>query len=117
MLFRSGSEIEQDWRDKTGFATADEYMGSRPYKLSLGTTYSESTKSDELTVLWTQVAECIKTNSWKAIYAKTDAEYDQIVADMISQAKDYGYDECIAFQENEASLRKAAENEVKGTIK
>ena len=63
------------------------------------------------------VAECIKTNSWKAIYAKTDAEYDQIVADMISQAKDYGYDECIAFQENEASLRKAAENEVKGTIK
>lgn len=113
----ANSDIEQDWRDKTGFATADEYMGSRPYKLSLGTTYSESTKSDELTVLWTQVAECIKTNSWKAIYAKTDAEYDQIVADMISQAKDYGYDECIAFQENEASLRKAAENEVKGTIK
>ena len=113
----ANSDIEQDWRDKTGAATADEYMGSRPYKLSLGTTYSESTKSDELTVLWTQVAECIKTNSWKAIYAKTDAEYDQIVADMISQAKDYGYDECIAFQENEASLRKAAENEVKGTIK
>ena len=113
----ANSDIEQDWRDKTGAATADEYMGSRPYKLSLGTTYSESTKSDELTVLWTQVAECIKTNSWKAIYAKTDAEYDQIVADMISQAKDYGYDECIAFQENEASLRKAAENEVKETIK
>ena len=79
----ANSDIEQDWRDKTGFATADEYMGSRPYKLSLGTTYSESTKSDELTVLWTQVAECIKTNSWKAIYAKTDAEYDQIVADMM----------------------------------
>lgn len=82
--------------------------------------FAESTvekENDELTVLWTQVAECIKTNSWKAIYAKTDAEYDQIVADMISQAKDYGYDECIAFQENEASLRKAAENEVKGTIK
>ena len=46
-----------------------------------------------------------------------DKFMDQIVADMISQAKDYGYDECIAFQENEASLRKAAENEVKGTIK
>ena len=51
----ANSDIEQDWRDKTGAATADEYMGSRPYKLSLGTTYSESTKSDELTVLWTQL--------------------------------------------------------------
>ena len=56
-LAEASCSIEQDWRDKTGAATADEYMGSRPYKLSLGTTYSESTKSDELTVLWTQVAE------------------------------------------------------------
>ena len=54
-----------------------------------------------------------RTIPWKAIYASTDAEFDQIVADMISQANEYGYDQCVEFQENEAKLRAAAEDAVK----
>ena len=75
--------------------------------------YSAGTKSDELQVIWNQVATCIKDNSWKAIYANTDEEFDQIVADMISQANEYGYEQCVEFQENEAKLRAEAENAVK----
>jgi multiple sugar transport system substrate-binding protein/putative aldouronate transport system substrate-binding protein len=32
---------------------------------------------------------------------------------MISQANEYGYDQCVEFQENEAKLRAAAEDAVK----
>lgn len=107
------SEIEADWRNVTGSTTPDEYMGKTKYRLSPGTTYSGSPKPDDLMVLWNQVAECIKTNSWKAIYASSDEEYNKIVADMIAQANEYGYADCVAFQENEAKLRAACEDAVK----
>lgn len=107
------SEIEADWREVTGCKLADDRMEQTNYRLAPGTMYSAGVKSDELQVVWNQVATCIKENSWKAIYAKTDEEFDQIVADMISQANEYGYDQCVEFQENEAKLRAEAENAVK----
>ncbi|MGN1146786.1 MAG: extracellular solute-binding protein [Lachnospiraceae bacterium] len=109
----AGSDIEADWRAFTGCDTPDQFMGQRDYGLAPGTTYSNGVKSDELSVVWNQVAECIKSNSWKAIYAESDEEFDAIVADMISQADEYGYDECIAFQLEQAELRKAAEDAVR----
>lgn len=108
-----GSEIEADWREVTGCVTPDERLKQTDYIVSPGTTYSGGVRSDELQVVWNQVTTCIKDNSWKAIYAKSDAEFDQIVADMIAQADEYGYDQCVEFQENEAKLRAAAEDAVK----
>lgn len=112
-MTESGSEIETDWRNYTGFDTPDAYVANHGYNLSPTTMFSDSPKSDELQVIWTQVATCIKDNSWKAIYAKSDAEYDQIVADMIAQANEYGYAECVEFQQGEAVLRAEAENAAK----
>lgn len=108
-----GSDIEADWREFTGCVTPDERLKQTDYIVSPGTTYSGGVRSDELQVVWNQVTTCIKDNSWKAIYANTDAEFDQIVADMIAQADEYGYDQCVEFQENEAKLRAAAEDAVK----
>ena len=107
----AAGDIEQDWRDKTGADSIDEYMTSLPYMLSLGSMYSASTKSDELTVIWNQVGDCVKTNSWKAMFAKDDAEFDQIINDMVATAKSYGLDQCDEFQANEAKLRAAAEDQ------
>ncbi len=108
-----GSEIEADWREVTGCKTPDERLKQTNYIVSPGTTYSGGVKSDELQVVWNQVATCIKDNSWKAIYASTDEEFDAIVADMIAQANEYGYDQCVEFQENEVKIRAAAEDAVK----
>lgn len=109
----AGSEIEADWREYTGCDTPDERLGQTNYRLAPGTTYVAGVRSDELQVVWNQVATCIKDSSWKAIYASSDEEFDQIVADMIKQAEEYGYADCVAFQENEAKLRAAAEDAVK----
>lgn len=110
------SEIEADWRAVTGCNTPDERMDQTAYRLAPGTTYSAGVRSDELQVVWSQVQECVKTNSWKAIYAKDDAEFEQIVNNMISEAESYGYADCIAFQENEAKLRAAAEDAAMSAI-
>ncbi len=105
----AGSEIESSWREWAGADSADEYLRSGDYKVAPGTTYSAGTHSDELQVIWDQVTTCIKTYSWKAIYAESDEEYEAIVAEMIQQANDYGYDQCVEFQENEAKIRQEAE--------
>lgn len=104
--------IEQAWRDWSGCLTADEYLQKNNMKsVHIRSTYSALEKSQELQSTWSQVQKCIRDNSWKAIYAKTDAEYDQIVDNMISEAKAYGYDQCVEYQKNEAVRRKAAEDE------
>ena len=104
------SEIEADWREHNGTTTLDSLFDNWNYNLSPGTMYSATAKSDELTMVWNQVTDCVKNNSWKAIYAKSDDEFNTIVADMIAQADEYGYDQCVEFQENEAKLRAAAED-------
>ena len=110
----AGSDIEKAWRTWSGATTPDDYMSKGSYNMAPGTTYVGGVHSDDLQVEWDQVATCIKDNSWKAIYAKSDAEFDQIVADMTKQAEGYGYDDCVKFQQNEATLRAKAENEALG---
>jgi multiple sugar transport system substrate-binding protein/putative aldouronate transport system substrate-binding protein len=87
-------------------------MLSGHYLVSPGSAYVASTKSDELKTTWAQVTKCITDYSWKAVYASTDEEYDQIVAEMIQKAKDYGYQDCWDWSNDEAAIRKAAEDAV-----
>ena len=108
------STIEQDWRDWSKSVSFEDYMGKQKFNVAPASTYSAAPMDDELKVKWNQVATCIKTGSWKAIYAKDDAEFNKIVADMTAEAKSFGYDECNAFQEKEALRKKAAEDEAAG---
>jgi len=103
------SEIEQRWRDWAGATTPNRYMQLSNYRVSPGSLFTGAGVPDDLTMKWNQVAECIKNETWNAIYAKTDAEYDAIVAKMISDAKSYGYDDCIAHSLKQAEKRAAAE--------
>ena len=108
------ADIIKDWRNFTTFKDFDDYIGNNGFSVAPGTSYTTGTKSDELATTWNQVAECIKTYSWQAIYAATDAEYDSIVAEMKDQAYAYGYEECKAFYETEATLRAALAKAAKG---
>lgn len=107
------NDTEADWRAKTGAINADSYLTNKSYKIALGTTYSESRKSNELKVVWEQVKKALVDYSWKAMYAKTDKEFDIIVEQMIKTANDYGYDDCVKWSESEAATRKALEDIVR----
>lgn len=107
-------DILNDWRDRTGCYNAQEYMNTTNYKVSLATSYSESSKSDELEIIWEQVKNTIVTSSWNAIYAESDEEFDKIVADMTAKVKEYDPNgECLAWCENEAAIRCGLEDQVR----
>lgn len=104
------TDIQKKWQAWAGTNTADEYLASRQV-VNVKSTYTSTPKDQDLQAKWDQVKQCVRDGSWNAIYAKDDAEFDSIVAKMKDDAKAYGYDECVAFQTNEANLRKAAVEE------
>lgn len=106
------SDIEKDWRDKTGCTTINEYMKKGKYTVAPGTSFSKETQDTTLKTTWNQVTTEIKNSSWKAIYAKSDKKFDSVVASMKKSAKKYGYDKCVEWSRNQASRRKALEDAI-----
>lgn len=101
------TEILNKWREWSGYDTADEFLlATDRQSVSIQSMYSTTPRGSDLDVIWSQIQTCIKDGSWQAIFAKTDEEFDQIVADMTQKAKDYGYDQCVEYQQKEAENRK-----------
>lgn len=100
-------EIQKKWQTWAGTETADQYLASRQV-VNVKSTYTATPKSQELQATWDQVKMDVRDGSYKAIFAKSDEEFDKEVAAMIAAAKGHGYDDCVAYQTNEATLRKAA---------
>mgnify|MGYP005960218505 FL=1 len=108
------SDIEQDWRDKTGAKSITEYFENGSYTVAPGTSFTLESKDDELKTTWSQVTDEIKNGSWKAMYAKTDAQYDKIVKEMINNADKYGYAKCLKWAEEQAAIRHKLEQQATG---
>ena len=70
-------DIQQDWRDWSGVSLVDQYFEKvNKYTVMPDLPYSEAAKSDDLKVKWDQCAKSIRENSWRAIYAKADGEFN-----------------------------------------
>ncbi|MCD7859745.1 MAG: hypothetical protein LUH51_06180 [Firmicutes bacterium] len=108
-------DAEQDWRDYTDCVTIQEYMLSGNYTVDYPTTYSATEKSDELTLIWNEVTDCICTYSWQAIYASTDEEFNAIVSEMRGKAMQYGYQQCVAWCEQEVAIKDALQEPLRSS--
>ena len=98
-------EMEQDWRDYTGTLTTLDYMKARDCVVVPAIAYEEPEKSEALQKVWEQVANCIVTESWNAIYAPSEEEFAKIVDKMTAGANACGYDECMTWCRQEAERR------------
>lgn len=96
-------DIQQDWRDHTGYTLADQYMeNTTNYVIKPETTHSESSKDTQLTLTWKNVTNTIVTYTWRAIMAKNDGEFNFHVQTMRNLANQYGYADCVAWSQGEA---------------
>ena len=109
-LARIVRPIEHEWRNWSGFVKEDEYIRNNGSSVAIASTYSASRKDRELTTIWEQVTLAIREGSWRAIYANSDVEFNEIVAQMITDAKAFGYDQCVQWILPEVDARRNAEN-------
>lgn len=100
-------EAELDWRAFTGCTAIAEYLEQENYVVDVVTTYSATEQDAVLDSKWSQVATCITDYSWRAIYASTEEEFQQIVSEMYGKAMSYGYRDCVEYSKNEAAIKNA----------
>lgn len=112
-LATSAGPIEDDWREHVGFSTIEDYMKSGNYVVAPATTFTLASREGEFKTTWAAVTDVIVKYSWRALYAKDDAQFDQLVSEMIAEAKSYGYDQCIDWSLEQANLRHQLEEEVR----
>jgi len=94
-LMREVSDIEQAWRDWSGFVLEDDFIKNNGYSVFINSQYSANRQSRELRTIWEQVTLTIKEGSWRAIYAQSDEEFEAIVAQMTADAYAFGYQQCV----------------------
>lgn len=109
----ASNDIEQDWRDYFGVSSVQEYMEGTDYVVSPATTFAQASKTDDFKTTWSAVTDVIVTYSWRAIYANSDEEFDQIVAEMIEQAYAYDYESCVDWSLEQASARHELEEAIR----
>jgi ABC-type sugar transport system, periplasmic component len=109
-LAKAPNKMEENWRKAMGANTAKEWLeknGKIAVQKPIYTGQPYVQMPDDLQQKQGQVASVIKQYSWQLVYAKNDAEFEKLKAEMIDKAKGLGYDEVLAF--NIEQNRKAIE--------
>ncbi|MDR2542282.1 MAG: hypothetical protein LBC80_02390 [Treponema sp.] len=105
-LNRETNPARRAWQQWSGVRSDDELLETRNMKaVVIASDFVIGVRPPSLDQRWVQVSTAIKNASWRAIYANSDAEFDRIVAEMITQARAFGYDECIAWNREQARIR------------
>jgi len=108
-LSRVTNPAKKAWQAAMGVRTEDEYLEKGNFKsLVVASDYVKPKRDDELEQKYAQVSNAIKNGSWRAIYAENDAEFDKILNETINQAKAFGYDECVKWDQEQGKIRAAA---------
>ena len=107
------TDIQKDWQKHTGCEDLNDYFSKGRFAISPGSSYKKSAKDDDFQTVWKQVTDAIKTQSWIALYAKTDAEFKAAVEKMRKDTAGYGYEKCLEWSRNEAQTRKSLEDKEK----
>ncbi|MGI6689496.1 MAG: extracellular solute-binding protein [Christensenellales bacterium] len=102
------TKLQADWTAVTGYDRAiDKVLADGNY-----TTVPLATKligplPDDMQIIATQIGDVVKTQSWLAVYAENDEEFNTIVAEMIATANELGLEEIMAY--NQATWTAAME--------
>lgn len=102
------SKLDADWTAITGYARAvDQVLAGNNYTTVPLAVNLVGALPDEMQMIATQIGDVVKTQSWLAVYAKDEAEFNTIVSDMIVSAQELGLDELMEY--NVSAWNKAVE--------
>lgn len=101
-----------DMSAKTGrnILTPDDLLKGR-VSIGIASTFTKASRDAALDIKYKAVSTAIKTNTWLALMASTEDEYNQRVETLISEAKAAGLDECVKWDREQGAIRAAREKE------
>ena len=104
-------DTDAAWREYTGANGTQSYMSTVNYTMiSTVSSYSEPERLPDLELKWNQVKTAVVNGTWNAMYAKSDEEFESIVAKVRKDCDAYGYAECIDWCREQAATKFAMQN-------
>lgn len=106
---RNVTPIEKDWQDHMGAKNAFEYFKkNNMMAVNPGSGYAFPTETSDYTTIKNQVKEVIKEYSWKAIYAKDEADFNGLIKKMRDTSNGLGLEQLLAVDRETAEAQKQA---------
>ncbi|MFB9277138.1 extracellular solute-binding protein [Cohnella cellulosilytica] len=97
-ISRNPSKLTQDWQSTTGFKTQTEMLKAKNmYTLSTLAMKLVPTMPEEINAKVSRIADIVKTNSWLAVFAKNDEDFEKFVGEMASKAEGLGLQEVLEW--------------------
>lgn len=92
------TQMRRDWEKKYDAKDATDWM-AKNNKLVVSPSVSVSLPSDtpDISVIRNQVNQAVIDASWRMIFAKDDAEFDKMWAEMGTEVKGFGFDDLYKF--------------------
>jgi putative aldouronate transport system substrate-binding protein len=81
--------LTRDWREKMGARDDIDYLYSRNMAVEPSLAPME-TPPENIQILENRVGDVVKTLSWQMVFARNQAEFDRLFAQMVEQAKGIG---------------------------
>ncbi len=107
------NELDIDWQNHMGARNAaDFWQKTGRMCISMGTSYARPQDSNDIATMRLQIEKITKDYSWKAIYADSEEEFNNIIHEMRNTAIGLGYDEVVAVDLKVAAELKAARQEI-----
>lgn len=98
-LLRSSSQLTEEWRDANGGAinSMKKAINDGNVVKSTAAVTMVQPMSDDMAATYKQIGDAVKTHSWKAVYAKDEAEFEAIWDQMQADADGLGMQEYMTW--------------------
>ena len=107
--------LDKSWQDAMSAKTTLDYLTQHnAFVVAPGSPYVAPAEDAEISTLRSQCKSIIVETSWKMVFAKDEAEFNSLLADMQETVKGLGYDQVleydmkIAKEQNDARVAAAA---------
>lgn len=103
------SPLDEDWRAHMGANTTMEYVkNNNILMVAPGSGYTTPEEDSNITTVRGQCKAAVVDNSWKAIFAKDEAEFNKCLSDMRSTVDGLGYADVLKVDMQNAKDQDAA---------
>lgn len=98
VLSEDTSELVNEWREQMGADTTMDFLTENDeIAVAPGSGYSVPEEDSQITTLRGQIKAVIVENSWKMVFAKDEAEFNQYLKTMQDTANGLGFDQVLEY--------------------
>ena len=108
------TQMKKEWQTRFGAEEPADYMKKNNLLvISPNVSVSLPLEDNDLSLIRGQCKDSVNKYSWRMLYAKTDAEFDQLWDEMTKELNGYGFDKLMEFDKEKYTIELNAKNAVK----